>query len=588
MKKALRHRWLAAAVVLASIGAFVPGAQAATTEAQASAAAQQGAVWLRSLQDVDGSLGSFGGDWALTALAAAGVNAADVRVDALDPSAQDYYRALWTTNGPGGQATDFERGILTASAAGLEPARLDASTNFVAALAAQFDGHQLGGTGVTNADIFGLLALAAAGAPHVVTDTLAGTLRAQQGADGGWNFASPSVSSDVDMTGAGIAALCSAGVSAQDPAVLAALDFVRAHQDAASGGFTAGFLGLNTNTTAWVLSGLRACGIDPTTWTTAQGKTPLDFLLAQQNADGSFQWQAADGDENLDATQDAVRALAGAAFTAPAPAREDGTSPAVRPAPNVAAGTHVPMTLVIDSGGQVTGGSAVRMCEVSAAVGASVADLLRAALVASAPAYCVSDLALDGSKIVRVNGVVAGDGGAWTVHRDGGASEGDASGPVGLGSLVQLTLTGAAAGGSGGGALTTPPVVVPPLEPAIPKAPAPLRLKLRVGVRTHVTHGRATIALACPRGSGPGGCDAVVRVELRLPAGHPQRMRLHTVGRASAHLRAGTTRRVTVALSKRALRILHSQRAPVATLVASMRDPRIGAITSARATSVLF
>ena len=43
----------------------------------------------------------------------------------------------------------------------------------VADLAAQFNGHELGEKGATNADVFGVLALSAGGAPSDVIDTLA-------------------------------------------------------------------------------------------------------------------------------------------------------------------------------------------------------------------------------------------------------------------------------------------------------------------------------------------------------------------------------------------------------------------------------
>jgi hypothetical protein len=64
--------------------------------------------------------------------------------------------------------------------------------------------------------------------------------------------------------------------------------------------------------------------------------------------------------------------------------------------------------------------------------------------------------------------------------------------------------------------------------------------------------------------------------------------RSRTVGSAAAHLAPGATRRMRIALSAPARRAVRTQRAPLATLVATMRDPRSGAVTSARATSVLF
>jgi hypothetical protein len=580
---------------LASFSHAASPAAAAVTEAQALAAAQHGAQWIASQQESDGDLGSFGGDWSMTALASAGVNAADVRTSLLDPSAQDFYLSSWTSEGPGGAATDDERAILAGYAGGLQTSRLDAHTNLLADLATRFDGHQLGDQGATNADAFGLLALDVSGAPTEVMSTLAQSLREQQDADGGWNFAAGAATSDVDMTGAAIAALCAAGATPQDPALVRAFAYLHAAQDPATGGFVSSSLGLNTDTTGWVTSGLRRCGTDPRSWITAQGKTPLDFLLAQQNPDGSFQWQAGDGNEDLYATQDAVRPLAGATFTAPAPPRVEGNEPAVRPAPTVAASTPVPMTLVIDSGGHVTGGSSIRMCKVTAPLGATVAQVLQDANDASSPSYCVSDLSLNGGRIARLNGV-AGEPGraAWEVRREGAPAEADTGGAVGLGALVQVRLV------STGETSVSPPPASPAVSAltaqVIASSPAthdttgdsaPARLWSRIRALTRVRHGRVTIELGCPRGTGAEGCRGLVRIRVELRARHGGPIRSHIVGEHEVHLAAGASGTVTITLSRAARRALRRRDDRVAWVVASMRDPRSGEVTSAAASTVL-
>ncbi len=600
MRYPLRVNRLAVAMLallgLAWFSQAASPAAAAVTEGQALAAAQRGAQWVASQQESDGDLGSFGGDWSMTALASAGVNAADVRTSPLDPSAQDYYLSLWTGRGPGGAATDDERAILAGYAGGLQTSRLGAQTNLLADLATQFDGHQLSGQGATNADAFGLLALDVSGAPTQVMGTLAQSLREQQDADGGWNFAAGAATSDVDMTGAAVAALCAAGATPQDPALLRAFAYLHAAQDPATGGFVSSSLGLNTDTTGWVASGLRRCGIDPGSWVTAQGSTPLDFLLAQQNPDGSFQWQAGDGNEDLYATQDAVRPLAGGAFTAPAPPRVEGNESAVRPAPAVAAGTPVPMTLVIDSGGHVTGGSSIRMCKVAARLGATVAQMLQDASNASSPSYCVSDLSLDGGGIAQLNGVASEPGRAtWEVSREDGPAEVDTGGALGLGALVQVRLvaTGETFAPSpptpaAASTPTAPVGVTPPVTPAATGDFAPpARLRVSVGPLTRVRHGRLTVELSCPRGTGAEGCWGLVRVrvELRAPRGGPIRPQI--VGEHEVHLAAGASGTVTIALSRAARRALRRREDRVAWVVAAMRDPRSDTVTSASALTVL-
>jgi hypothetical protein len=582
-----------ATVGLTSFARAVSPAAATVSETQALAAAQHGAQWIASQQESDGDLGSFGGDWSMTALASAGINAADVRTSLLDPSAQDFYLSLWTTEGPGGAATDDERAILAGYAGGLQTSRLAAQTNLLADLATQFDGHQLGGQGATNADAFGLLALDVNDAPTELMSALAQSLREQQDADGGWNFAAGAAASDVDMTGAAIAALCASGAKLEDPALLSALAYLYAAQDPSTGGFVSSSLGLNTDTTGWVTSGLRRCGIDPGSWVTSQGKTPLDFLLAQQNPDGSFQWQAGDENEDLYATQDAVRPLAGKAFAAPAPPRAEGKEPSVRPAPTVAASTRVPMTLVIDSGGHVTGGSSIRMCKVTAPLGATVAQLLEDAGKASSPAYCVSDLSLEGGAVARLNGVNREPGKAtWEVRRDGGPSEAGTDGVLGLGALVQVRLV------SADGALVSPPSgnanastgQSPALPPAAHDAtaePAPAQLRVGVGTLTHVSHGYLTLRLSCPRGTGVEGCRGLVRVRIGLRSRRDRHVRSHIVGESEVHLAAGASGTVRIALGGSARRALRERDDRVARIVAAMRDPRSGAVTTAVASTVL-
>jgi hypothetical protein len=571
MKHPLRLSGLAVAVLLALIlsvfGPVASPAAAAVTEAEELAATRHGAEWMTLLQEPSGELASFGGDWSMISLASVGVSAADVRVSPTEPSAQDFYLSLWTGESPAlFSATDFERAILTGYAGGLEPSRLDAQTNLVADLAAQFNGHELGEKGATNADVFGVLALSAVGAPSDVIDTLAQSVREQQDADGGWNFAAGTKKSEADLTGAAVAALCTAGVPSTDPAVVKAESYLHTVQDTATGGFINPTV--NTDSTAWVVSGLAACKIDPQTaeWTTSASKTPIDFLIAQQNEDGSFQLHAHDEEEDFYSTQDAVRALSGTGFIAPPPSRMQAGQPAVRPAPTVAAGTPVPMTLVIDSAGQVTGGSSIRMCKVIAPVGATVAQMLTAASEASLPSYCLSDLSLQGGRITRVNGVSAEPGKtAWEISREGGPSELEANETVGLGALVQVQLvpnsetpeTPAPSPSSSGTTSTASTTTTTTTKTT--HTPTPPHLQVRVRPLTRVRHGRLTVELTCLPKAGSTGCSGVVRVRVALRARHGGPVRGRVVGESEAHIAAGALGTVTINLSNSVLKALRTR-----------------------------
>ncbi|MBK5221189.1 MAG: terpene cyclase/mutase family protein, partial [Thermoleophilia bacterium] len=384
------HALCALALTLAATVACSGSAAAYVTPAAAEHAAQRGANWFLTSQQQTGELSS---DWAMTALAATGVNAADVRTGLTDPSAQDFYLGEWQASGAG---TDAARGILAGVAGGIQTSRLSTATdttksNLVARLAELFDGTQIGSTGLLNDDIFGVLALHHAGAPPELLRRLVDYLRTKQLADGGWSWnASPGASADIDMTGSAIAAFCAAGVGVEDPDLQQALGLLHSAQDPATGGFLAPppfGVGVNTDTTAWVASGLVQCGIDPQglEWTTAQGKNPLDYLVSMQRPDGHFDWTA-DYAGGAFETFSSVRPLVGAAFSSTPPARFDGVSPAVRPAATVADGTTVPITLVIDHG---PGADDVRMCRVDVASGSSLGEVLAAAESASTPAGCV-------------------------------------------------------------------------------------------------------------------------------------------------------------------------------------------------------
>lgn len=601
MKHPLRANGLAIATLLlfglASLSQATSPAAAAVSKAEALAAAKHGAQWIVSLQELDGELGGFGGDWSMISLASVGINGADVRVSPTEPSAQDYYLSLWTGEPPALlSATDYERAILAGYAGGLEPSRLDAHTNLVADLAAQFNGHELGEKGATNADVFGILALSAVGAPSDVIDALVQTVREQQDADGGWNFAAGTKKSEADLTGAALAALCTAGVPNTDPAIVKAESYLHSVQDAATGGFINPTV--NTDSTAWVVSGLDACKIDPRAaeWTTTASKTPIDFLIAQQNPDGSFQRKAGDEEEDFYATQDAVRALSGTGFIAPPPSRMQAGQPAVRPAPTVAAGTPVPMTLVIDSAGHVTGGSSIRMCKVTVPVGATVAQMLADASEASLPSYCLSDLSLQEGRIARVNGVSAEPGkSAWEISREGSASELETNGTVGLGALVEVQLvpsseTPAPSPYTPVTTATLPTTTPPTPQAAQTPASAPLaeaalaptsaasaqQLQVRVGPLTRVRHGHMTVELSCLTQAGTAGCSGVVRVhvELRTRRGGPVRQRV--VGEAEVHIAASASDTVTIALSTAALEALRAHDDRVAWIVAAMPDSATG------------
>lgn len=524
----------ALALILAALAAGSSGAAAYVTPAAAEHAAARGASWFQTSQQESGELTS---DWAMTALAAVGVNAADVRVSSLAPSAQDFYLDEWQASGPGGAGTDAARGILAGVAGGIQTTRLSTAadatkSNLVARLAELFDGEQIGSTGLLNDDIFGVLALHQAGAPQPLLQELVAYLRTKQLADGGWSWSSsPGASSDIDMTGSAIAAFCAAGIGAGDPDVQRALALLHASQDPATGGFAAPppfGVGVNTDTTAWVVSGLVQCGIDPQglEWTTPQGKTPLDYLISMQRPDGHFDWTEEFGGGAFE-TFSAVRPLAGVAFSTAAPERADGVSASVRPAEHVPAGTTVPITLVIDHG---PGAEDIRMCRVDVASGSGLGAVLATAQAGSTPAGCVTEFALDGG-LSSLDGVTATAEYNWRVQVDGAAAT--ASEPIGFGDLVFLRYAATIADPG-----PAPQVVVPPVVAEKPRLSRGARVKVRG--RAHWRDNAIAVALRCPRGLGEFGCRGLLTVGLSADG------KVRELGSAAYAIPSGARRVVTV------------------------------------------
>jgi hypothetical protein len=504
---------------LAALAAFAGNAGAHVSPAQAEHAADRGVNWFLSNQETSGSFG-FGGDWAMTALAAAGLNAADASTSLADPSAQDFYLGDWQASGPGTAATDAERAILSGVAGGIQTSRLSTSvvdttkSNLVARVAELFDGEQIGEPGLLNDDIFGVLALHHAGAPPELLRWIVDYLRTKQLPNGGWSWnTSPGAPADTDMTGSVVAAFCAAGVGPGDGDLDQAISLLHGLQDPTTGGFIAppeAFgIGVNTDTTSWVTSGLIQCGIDPQgpEWTTAQGKTPLDYLVSMQQPDGHFDWTEEFAGGAFE-TYSSVRPLAGEAFSAAPPARLDGVSPAVQPAADVPDGTPVPITLVIDHGPSA---GDVRMCRVDIESGSGLNTVLTDAENTSVPADCVVDFSGEGSGgLVSLNGVAETADYEWRTAVNGSAPAAGSEDVIGFGDLVFLELAAKVANPA-----APPKVDVPPLAATAKqrrgKGP---RVTVRGRARLRAD-GELAVRLECPRGNGPAGCRGVLTVRFR-------------------------------------------------------------------------
>ncbi len=430
----MSHRLALAAVAL--IALLAPATAAAkATPTEISSAKTKGVEYLKGLQKTNGEISGFGGDWALTAFAAAGVAPADVKKTG---DARGWYEGLvGSPTWPGAEplATDFERGALLAYAAGIDPARVSKRQNLIAKVASYYQPESPGYYGSTfNATVFGLLALAgvktpsgAVRVPQVVLDQAVEAVKANQHTDGGWTWEKAAgneealkKASEPDMAGAAIAALCTAGVPNTDTAVVNARKYLASKLNKTTGAIESPF-GVNTDTTAWAVQGLKACGIDPQEGEFEATKTPLDFLISQQVKGGGFRYGTSGTTPEQYASQDAVRALGSGGFTAapPKPSKGEQWNAVTEFATGATETTS--LALIVDNGS-----SPLKICAVTLAPEATtttLAKVLSAAVAGTTPASCVTSF-LPGSgegAITQVNGFPASPEARWNVTIDGGS-----------------------------------------------------------------------------------------------------------------------------------------------------------------------
>ena len=438
-------RRLAAFVVVALAALAVPASALATsTPEQISAAIAKGLPYMEGTQAENGSFPGFGGDWSLTSFAAAGKAAADLHYkgESKNPDARSYYGSSTeygspTWPGAGAAVTEYERAALVANAAGIDPARPSNRQNLLAQIVAQYQVASPGYFGSTfNGTVFAVLALTGSKSqagtqrfPQSLLNLSVAAIKANQHTDGGWTWEKAAGSetalkrpSEPDMTGAAMAALCGAGVSNTNTTVVNAKNYLVGLLESSTGAFGSEF-GANTDSNSWAVQGLNACGINPqgTEFTTAAGKTPIDFLLSEQLTSGGFKYQSANTEANEYSSQSAIRALAGAGFTAPPPTPKVGEKWLAASSFATGAAESDPLALVIEYGGTL------KVCSVAVAPKAAtttLATVLETAMTAATPSGCVSGLqpTTGTGAITQVNGYPEPKVAGWNVSIDGAAA----------------------------------------------------------------------------------------------------------------------------------------------------------------------
>ena len=436
----------------AALGAFaltVLPAAATSTPTQITTAKTNGVAYLKTLQAADGSYAGAGlsNEWAFSAFAADGTAVVDVAPGGdTAKNARTVYRNLLATSGwPSASpvVTDYERGTLNAYAAGIDPARVSAARNLIADIYGYWQTAEPGYFGPSanfNGTVFAALALGGAKTqaggdrvPQALTDALVTKLRANQHNDGGWTYqkvegnpTAINTASDIDMTGAALAALCTSGVPNTDAGVVRAKNYLKDKLVATSGAFNS-LYGVNTSSNGWAIAGLNACGIDPQSadFTTVNSKTPVDFLIANQyNPDGGFKYKPSDTSPSAYSSIDALRAVVGGGFThAPAVPVTPGAPQWVAQSA-LTAGTATKVALTVDDG---TGN--LKVCSVSftpTGTTTTLGAVLDAATTAATPSGCVTGVTPSSGSgaVTAVNGKADSGSQTWKVSVDGAAFAG--------------------------------------------------------------------------------------------------------------------------------------------------------------------
>jgi hypothetical protein len=229
--------------------------------------ASRAADYLVSRQSADGCLGDrTGTGWGAIALRAAGRRVA----------ARAAARCLARQSAALRTATDRELGIMAAVAGGLDPRRFG-GRDLVGLLERSRHGGYYGRGTATNASIFGVLALKAAGRP--VPRAVVRQILRDQAAGGGFDYFPEG--QQADMTAAGIQALRAAGYSCRTRVMrraLTALDRFRS----GDGYVLAIGQRPNAQSTAWAIQAKLTCG--------RATLRSLRWLRARQAADGSVRY----------------------------------------------------------------------------------------------------------------------------------------------------------------------------------------------------------------------------------------------------------------------------------------------------------
>ncbi|NJN94400.1 MAG: hypothetical protein HC875_10060 [Anaerolineales bacterium] len=272
-------------------------------------AAANGLEWLQSQQSAtDGGYGNSSGSVeTLLALGANKLKADEWRRQPNSPSLLNYVLTNGAAFANSNVAASGKLAVSLASANSCWPPEAKQPLNYSAT------GAFSSGGGPQAWAILGTRALS-----QSIPALAAQNLRGLAQPNGGWEW-SPTWGTDTNSTALAIQAILAAGEPSSSSAIVNGLNYLDKAQNS-DGGFpydpdSTFDTTSDANSTAYVIQALLAAGQVPTStrWTTGSGKTPLSYLLSRQLSNGSFEWQAGQGADQV-ATRQAVPALLGQPF----------------------------------------------------------------------------------------------------------------------------------------------------------------------------------------------------------------------------------------------------------------------------------
>ena len=301
--------------LLLLVSLLIPGISASSPAVET--AVEKGLSYLESRQNTDG--GFIEPNTGTTSISATWFAS-----QAIVAAGEDPLSAKWTKNGktpldylaesPDGKSDgtgEIAKWITFTAACGKDPYTF-ADYDAVAALQEKIkeDGRVGNYIYTTYWGIFGLTAAGEDVKPQIAW------LLTQQNANGSFGSYGTETgdSGDADNTAASIMALRAAGIPADDPAVEAAVQFLREAIEE-NGGYNYGYYSApNLASTAWAVQAFCSVGIDPSTVKSSAGNSPVDYLLSLQKEDGSFRYTETLTDTPVGMTARAVAALSGCAY----------------------------------------------------------------------------------------------------------------------------------------------------------------------------------------------------------------------------------------------------------------------------------